>query len=44
MIGNSYAFCTELDIQMLGNMQYHAIRIPKEVQSQIEFPTGSKAR
>ncbi|CAN1565313.1 Protein of unknown function DUF1905 [Fimbriimonadaceae bacterium] len=44
MIGKSYSFRTELDIQMLGAMKYHAIRVPKEVQSEIEFPTGTKQR
>lgn len=44
MIGKSYSFRTELDIQMLGAMKYHAIRVPREVQSEIEFPTGTKQR
>jgi hypothetical protein len=44
MIGATYTFSTELDLQMVGTYRYHAIKIPVETQNQIEFIKGVKHR
>ncbi len=44
MIGKTLRFEAELDLQMVGTYRYHAIKLPAEVQSQIDFVTGVKQR
>ncbi len=44
MVGKTLRFEAELDLQMVGTYRYHAIKLPGEVQSQIEFVSGVKQR
>jgi len=44
MIGRTYEFETELDLQIVGTYRYHAIKIPVGTQAEIEFGKGVKRR
>jgi hypothetical protein len=44
MIGRTYEFETELDLQIVGTYRYHAIKIPVGTQAEIEFGKGVKPR
>lgn len=44
MIGKTYDFVAELDLQMVGTYRYHAIKIPVDVQERLVFIKGTKLR
>ncbi len=44
MIGETFEFVGELDLQMVGTYRYHAIRVPATVQAEMKFVSGVKQR